>query len=121
MSEDMTPAGKFLYTKNAAKQVWEKRDPVSRNVVGTLPLNAASTSWCVGSSGVNGGNHLPVLAGSGTTQVQETKRSTFEKAETVKDCAHDGTKLVWEYDGRKFFCAGFGGVKPANYDLTIDL
>lgn len=36
-------------------------------------------------------------------------------------CSHTGKDAVWSADGREFYCAGFGGVRPAEYALVLDL
>lgn len=36
-------------------------------------------------------------------------------------CNHDGHSIVFDCDGREFYAAGFGGIRPADYALVLDL
>lgn len=120
MSDTATAAaaGKFLYTKNASKMVWERRDPQTRVVIAEIPITEVEGKKKKDKA-------IPLMIEGKVVNPAETKTeekvSKFEKPSQFAICHHKGDELIWQYKGRKFFGAGYGGISPLKYDLTIDL
>jgi hypothetical protein len=112
---------RFGYRKNLDKKVWEQWDMQTRAKVGEVPM-PEETGKKVVIYKENGGAliHVPKEAGG---KKKEGKEGKFEKADNAwaRECLHKGVNPVWTYGGRAFFAAGYGGIRPWEYDLVIDL
>lgn len=105
----------FAYLKEKDSNTWKKLRVVDQSLVGELivtpPVKVHKHTAYTGS---NTTVHYPL-------PVTPTAPIFDLGGVTANFCKHDGTVSVWQAEERDFYCAGMGGIRPANYALVLDL
>lgn len=117
--------GQFGYVKDQEQNVWRKVRLTTGEEVGkiTIPQSSKDKGGKVhGSQTVyDHTTHKPVgcLPAANKGIIEDCKIDAYGG---MNWCGHDGKKLVWESDGKQFFCGGYGAsARSAEYDIVLDL
>lgn len=126
--------GQFGFLKDQAAGKWLKVRLVDGVVVGSFSIKdipgivAAREKHDAYEPQSHGGKHSSHYSAGSASIVYPHQSEKQAVKEWVKDvysfgnlCMHDGQKLVWEYEGKRFFAAGWGMVEVAKFDCILDL
>jgi hypothetical protein len=118
--------GQFGYIKDPDQKVWRKvrlTDGVVVGNVATKDIKKLPKTSGFGKTGTSQDTvHYPIKhGGHGWPPADGFKLPLKDIQYMGNSCMHDGNKLVWESEGKQFYCAGFGLIKPKDYAVVLDL
>lgn len=111
--------GQYGYIKDTTQNRWRKIRLATGEEVGYLdiPQGAKMTHGHVAKT-YKAPDYLPPYHKGKSA---ETDAVIDAYSGGLNYCKHDGSKVVWEQDGKEFYCAGWGHVDPTKYDIVLDL
>lgn len=123
--------GQFGYVKATEKGEWQKIRLSDGQCVGTLKLESPKEKWNglgkppkVHSPSYMQGHVLPQQQAKDWVQQLADQCQTpliRDGYEGLNWHSHDGIEIIWQFDGKAFYAAGYGKMIPSNYDLVLDL
>jgi hypothetical protein len=102
--------GEFGFVKDKAQGMWHKVRLSTGEVVGSLKVSE------VRAQKHHHDHHIKKVVSP-----LATPPAIVRDDYGLNACGHDGTTVVWEYEGKQLFAAGWGGIHPTKYGIVLDL